>query len=182
MGRRTGLVAALAVVGALAVAFFAVIGAAGAKKKDSSGNRMLGFNEAPAVSAPGARGTIEVRIRNSSAIDFTLTWQNLSGPPGAAHIHLGQKDVSGGVVAFLCGGGGQAPCPASNSATVTGTITAAHIQPLPSQGIAGPADFAEVLTAIRAGVTYANVHTALLPSGEIRGQIKARGGGDGDDD
>ena len=182
MAKRTGLVAALAVTGALAVGFLALIGAAGAKKSDSNGNRMNGFNEAPSVSAPGARGTIEVRIRNSSAIDFTLTFSNLSGAPAAAHIHLGQRNVSGGVVAFLCGGGGQAACPAASSGTVTGTIAAANIQALPAQGIAGPADFAEVLAAIRAGVTYANVHTALLPSGEIRGQIKARGGGDDDDD
>jgi hypothetical protein len=181
MSRRTGLVAALAVIGAVAVGFLALVGVAGAKKNDSNGNRMLGFNEAPAVSAPGARGTIEVRITNNrTAIDFTLTWQNLSGPPGAAHIHLGQKNVSGGIVAFLCGGGGQPPCAAATSGMATGTITAANIQPLPSQGIAGPTDFGEVLTAIRAGVTYANIHTALLPSGEIRGQIKARGGGDDD--
>ena len=180
MSGRTGLVAALAVIGAVAVGFFAFIGAAGAKKGDSNGNRMLGFNEAPAVSAPGASGRIEVRI-DGSAINFTLSWSNLSGNPAAAHIHLAQKNVSGGVVAFLCGGGGQAPCPAATTATVTGTITATNIQPLLAQGIAGPADFAEVVAAIRAGVTYANVHTALLPSGEIRGQIKSRGGG-GDDD
>jgi hypothetical protein len=182
MAKRTGLVAALTLTGAIAVGFLALIGAAGAGKKDSKSNRMNGFNEAPAVSAPGARGTIEVRIKNSSAIDFTLTYSNLSGNPAAAHIHLGQKGVSGGVVAFLCGGGGQAPCPGSTSGTVTGTISAANIQALPAQGIAGPADFVEVLAAIKAGVTYANVHTALLPTGEIRGQIKARGGGDDDDD
>jgi hypothetical protein len=39
------------------------------------------------------------------------------------------------------------------------------------QGIAA-GEFAELLTAIRSGVSYANVHSAKFPSGEIRGQIQ----------
>jgi CHRD domain len=35
---------------------------------------------------------------------------------------------------------------------------------------------------MRAGLTYANVHTTNFPNGEIRGQIRGGGGGDGDDD
>ena len=34
------------------------------------------------------------------------------------------------------------------------------------------AEFAELVKAIRAGLTYANVHTSKFPGGEIRGQIK----------
>jgi hypothetical protein len=41
------------------------------------------------------------------------------------------------------------------------------------QGVAA-GEFAEVLAAIRKGVTYANVHSSRNPGGEIRGQIKAR--------
>ena len=189
MRRRTGLVAALVVVGALAVGFFAFIGAAGAEKRDN-GNRMLGYFEVPSVSSLTAKGSIEVRIRNSDTIDYTLKYSGLSSGTGAplfAHIHFAQRDVNGQVVAFLCGGGGKPPCPApataSSTVTVTGTIVAADLQTsAAAQGIAGPADFAEFLAAIRAGVTYANVHTSMFPGGEIRGQIKSRGGGDGDGD
>jgi hypothetical protein len=39
-----------------------------------------------------------------------------------------------------------------------------------AQGIAA-GEFAEVLKAIRAGVVYVNVHSALFPGGEIRGQL-----------
>lgn len=38
------------------------------------------------------------------------------------------------------------------------------------QGIA-PGELGEVVRAIEAGVTYANVHTNKHPTGEIRGQI-----------
>jgi CHRD domain len=44
-----------------------------------------------------------------------------------------------------------------------------------SQGIAA-GEFDELVRAIRAGVTYANVHSEKFPGGEIRGQIK--GGSD----
>jgi CHRD domain len=38
------------------------------------------------------------------------------------------------------------------------------------QGISA-GQFDELVDAIRAGATYANVHTTLYPGGEIRGQI-----------
>jgi hypothetical protein len=40
------------------------------------------------------------------------------------------------------------------------------------QGIAA-GEFAELLAAMRAGVTYVNVHSTLYPGGEIRAQISA---------
>jgi hypothetical protein len=59
---------------------------------------------------------------------------------------------------------------------VTGRITAANViagATAPQQLAAG--DLAAVITAIRAGATYANVHTNLSPGGEIRGQIRTVG-------
>jgi hypothetical protein len=47
------------------------------------------------------------------------------------------------------------------------------------QGIK-PGEFAKVLRAIANGDTYVNVHTMLLPSGEIRGQVVS--GADEDDE
>ena len=69
-------------------------------------------------------------------------------------------------------------CPVTCVSPVTGTITAASVAALPAQGIAGPADWAEVLRAIRAGAVYANVHNATYPSGEIRGQLRGGWGKD----
>ena len=39
-----------------------------------------------------------------------------------------------------------------------------------AQGL-GPGEFSELVQAIRAGVTYVNVHNATFPAGEIRGQV-----------
>ena len=88
----------------------------------------------------------------------------------AAHIHLGARATAGGVSAFLCGGGGQPACPPGGG-TVTGTITPANILGPAGQGIAD-GEFDELSGAMRAGATYANVHTAQFPGGEIRGQIE----------
>jgi len=76
---------------------------------------------------------------------------------------------------FLCGGGGQPACPAATLGSITGTITAANVTGPASQGItAGNLDSA--LEAVRAHLSYANVHTTNFPGGEIRGPIQ-RGAG-----
>lgn len=139
--------------------------------------RLKGFEEVPAISSTG-RGEFRLKVsKDENSVEFELSYADLEGTTtAAAHIHIGQKSVNGGVMAFLCGGGGRPACTAT-SGTFTGTITAADIMAVPAQGIAA-GEFAEFLRAIRAGVTYANVHTNKHPGGEIRGQIK----GDDNDD
>jgi hypothetical protein len=138
--------------------------------------RLLGFTEVPAVSSTG-RGRFTARIRGDT-IEWTLSYENLEGlTTTAAHVHLGQKDVNGGVSFFLCGGGGRPAC-TPDSGMFNGTATAADVIGPAGQGIAA-GEIAEVIRAMRAGKTYANVHTDKHPGGEIRGDI--RGGGDDDD-
>jgi len=137
--------------------------------------RLSGFQEVPAVSTTGRgefRGTI-----NGQSISFRLTYSDLEGAVNAAHIHFGQSGVNGGVMAFLCGGGGKPACPASG--TVAGDISAADILGPADQGIES-GNFAEAIRALRSGATYANVHTTKFPNGEIRGQVRA-GEDDGGD-
>ena len=66
------------------------------------------------------------------------------------------------------------PLPADRGARSRGTITPAQVDRPGDQGIAA-GEFDELVRAMRAGVTYANIHTTAHPGGEIRGQI-------GDDD
>jgi hypothetical protein len=53
---------------------------------------------------------------------------------------------------------------------VTGTIIPSDVVGPAVLGIA-PGEFAEFVRAIRAGMTYVNVHNATFQAGEIRGQI-----------
>ena len=147
---------------------------------NGSGNfkaRLNGYSEVPAVSTTG-EGSFRAHFnRRTSALDYTLAYSQLEGTTTVqAHIHLGQKDVNGGVSAFLCGGAGKPPCPPTEG-VVEGSITAADVIGPTGQGIA-PGEFAELIEAMQSGVTYANVHTNKHPGGEIRGQI--RGGGNDD--
>lgn len=136
---------------------------------------LRGFEEPPAVSTV-ATGKFRGEI-NRESIEYRLSYSGLEAPVRQAHIHLGQMDVNGGIVVFLCQTAafpdptGLAPtCP--QSGTVEGTITAANVIAVAAQGIAA-GELDEVLRAIRRGVTYANVHSNKFPGGEIRGQIRA---------
>ena len=133
---------------------------------------LKGFNETPSISTTG-QGHLRLEInRDDTAIVFTLSYENMTGNPLFAHIHLGQRHTAGGVSTFFCGGGGKPPCP-PQPATVTGTIDATGVIGPTAQGIA-PGELAELIRAIRAGATYANAHTPTFPAGEIRGQIGHR--------
>ena len=171
MRRRTTQAVA---AGAIAILLGAAgVTVAGADDDDGVQARLKGFEEVPAVST-AASGKFEAEIdRAAQRIDYELSYSDLEAPVLFAHIHLGQRTANGGVAAFLCGGGGMPACP--QSGIVEGTIVPADVIGPASQGIA-PGEFDELVTAIRAGVTYANVHSDKFPGGEIRGQIR------GDDD
>jgi hypothetical protein len=144
--------------------------------------RLEGFQETPAISTTG-HGSFSAKLSpDQQSIDFELSYADLAGTANggsvlAAHIHLGQRGVAGGVSVPLCGGAKPA-CP-TPSGSVTGTLTASDVTGPAAQGIsAGQLD--KLVAAIRAGVTYANVHTTQFPGGEIRGQLKL-GRGDADE-
>ena len=132
--------------------------------------RLSGFQEVPAISTQGA-GTLRLKVNEGgTAIAFELSYANLEGGAvTAAHIHFAQPGVNGAPIAFLCGGGTKPACPVA-PATITGTIIPADILDASAQGIAA-GQFSEALRAMRAGVTYVNVHTTGFAAGEIRGRI-----------
>jgi CHRD domain len=142
--------------------------------------RLSGFQEVPAISTTG-EGQFEGKLsEDGNTLSYELSYSKLTGATvSAAHIHIGQTSVNGGVMAFLCGGGNKPACPVSG--TVTGTIVASDITGPAAQGIAA-GEFSEALRAIRSGNAYANVHTNLFPGGEIRGQIRGHRLDDDDDD
>lgn len=149
---------------------------------DDNGNkrsfrvRLEPFQEVPSVSSV-ARGDFRLRIgRSGDSMDYELSYSGLEADVRQAHIHFGQKSVNGGISVFLCqttfnpDPTNRAPaCP--QAGTVTGNLTAANVIGPAGQGIAA-GQFAELVKAIRAGQTYANVHSVMFPGGEIRAQIK----------
>ena len=141
-------------------------------------------HEVPALSSPASGSFSATLDEDSQTLTYELTYQNLEAAPLQAHIHVGQKGVNGGISVFLCGNAPTVPaaptpqppaCPAA-PATVTGTVSVADIVGPAAQGIAPSTattnEFAELVSLLRSGVTYANVHTSKFPGGEIRGQVK----------
>ena len=133
--------------------------------------RLSGSEEVPPINTAG---TADFEMTNQQGtITFSLTFSDLSSPLSVAHLHFAPGKVAGGVMIFLCGGGGQPACPA----TTEGTITAANVTGPTVQGV-NAGDLDSALEAVRDGLSYANMHTANFGGGEIRGQVR-RGSGHG---
>lgn len=116
---------------------------------------LSGSNETtPPALVLGATGTSTITV-NGHDLAWTLTTANFASgttAPGSAsttlpaHIHLGTPGVAGGIMV---------PLTATVNGTTSGTVTVVD----------------SVLTHLRAGDAYVNVHTAARAAGEIRGQL-----------
>ena len=177
---RFKLAAGIAAAGILATAGAALAGDRPAESTTGGSFRasLTSYQEVPAVSSPGADGSFRARVnRDGDEVRWELRYDDLEGAVQQAHIHLGQRAVNGGVSVFLCSNlpgapQGTQPCPAP-PARVRGTFGAGAVIGPAAQGIA-PGELAELLRAMRAGVTYANVHSEAFPGGNVRGQIRRR--------
>jgi len=167
--RKHFIYACLVAAGALAVATASSVFAQGGGGPNHVTASMNGFQENPSIVTTG-RGSLDLRIDTAAqTIDYDLSYSDLEGgAASAAHIHIGSRGVNGGVSAFLCGGSKPA-CPGTGG-TISGVIMPADVVGPAGQGV-DPGSFDELVQAIRAGHTYANVHNAKWPGGEIRGQI-----------
>jgi hypothetical protein len=126
---------------------------------------MSGSNETPAPGVvTGATGTAEVFV-NLATNDVTYTVRVFNLPSGATggHFHVGGPTAAGPVVVNLT-----PPANISNDFTLSGTATAANLTPRPEQGIRDWEDFIQSLVG---GQVYVNIHSAVFPGGETRGQL-----------
>jgi len=168
MQRLGKLIAVIAIVSVSTIAL-----AQGFKKISEF---LTGYEETPSAVSTTGNGTFNARISNDgSRIDWELSYNDLEGAVQQAHIHFGQKGVTGPISVFLCtnlgnGPAGTQPCPAP-PATISGTITAVDVTNLANERGISAGEFDELLNAMRAGVTYLNVHSTRWPGGEIRSQI-----------
>jgi hypothetical protein len=168
-------------LGTLIAVMAGLLVTAAAANADQIRALLTGYEESPSVSTT-AKGEFHAVIDDDgTSIRYRETFSGLQGTVTQSHIHVGQLSVNGSVVIFLCQTAtnpdptGLAPqCP--QEGTVTGRITAANViaGATASQQLVA-SDLAAIITAIRAGAAYANVHTNLSPGGEIRGQIRTIG-------
>jgi hypothetical protein len=144
---------------------------------------LTGYEETPSAVSTTGNGTFKATISNDgSRIDWELSYNDLEGAVQQAHIHFGQKSVTGPISVFLCtnlgnGPAGTQPCPAP-PATISGTITAVDVTNLANERGISAGELDELVKAIRAGTTYVNVHSTRWPGGEIRSQIDGNSGHD----
>jgi hypothetical protein len=137
--------------------------------------RLTGYQEDPLVLSTTGGGRFQLRVdENAQEVTYTLSYSDLEGTVTQAHIHLGGRAQSGGIMAFLCTNLGNGPagtqaCPAA-PAEISGTIRPADIIGPAGQGVTA-GEFSEFVAAIRAGAAYANVHSTKYPGGEIRAQL-----------
>jgi len=174
------VIAVAGVIALLGVGSYAI---AGGGSKNFRGSPMNGYEENPDVSSV-ASGSFSARLsEDGTKLAYELSYSGLEGTVTQGHIHFAKAAVNGGISIWLCETAGtQSPvattptCP--QEGTVTGEVGMADVIGPAGQGIAA-GEFAEILAAMRAGHTYANVHSSKFGGGEIRAQIENRGGGDG---
>lgn len=184
--RRTKLISALSLVAiGVLLAANAVAGGYGKDRdrdrgRDSFRVQLKGFEEVPVI-VTGGSGELRLIVNAAAGtIAYQLGYDDLEGTITQAHIHVGQANVAGGISMWLCQTTtNPAPaavaattpeCPGPNSGNVSGTLTADNVVGPAGQGVAA-GELGDVITAIRAGKAYGNVHSTLAPGGEIRGQL-----------
>ena len=173
--KLAGLVAAAGVIGVIGVAIAS--GGSGQIREN-----LTGYEETPLTLSTPGEGEFRAHVdRRNEEIDWELSYANLESAVTQAHIHLGAPAITGGISVFLCTNLGNGPagtqaCP-PQPAEIEGTITAVDVIGPTGQGIA-VGEFDELVDAIRAGATYANVHTENRQGGEIRAQIEVNRGRD----
>ena|SRR5665647_1584618 len=121
--------------------------------------------EVPVCAAGGfyATGATSVTISADESLVTVgpLRITDLSSATTAAHIHAGPAGVAGPIVFDLTRG---------LSSPITQAFNAGNY---PNPAPAGaPGTFADFIVQMKAGNSYANVHTMSCMSGEIRGQLR----------
>jgi hypothetical protein len=129
-------------------------------------------NELHEVVGSTAVGSMTLATNVDSTLRFQMSVQRLSAAPTNAHIHgPASESENATTIVTLCGNPAPASVPVCPGLNADGTWTL-------SGDIAG--HMVRGMTAgqfysyLDAGLLYVNVHTALNPAGETRGQLHPR--------
>ena len=104
-------------------------------------------SEVPAKTTDG-KGSFTGKLDTSTKVlDYTISYSGLTGPATAAHLH--------------------GPAPAGSNAGVLVPFAPPLTSPIHGQVTLTDDQVADMMN----GTTYANLHTAGNPGGELRGQV-----------
>lgn len=118
-----------------------------------------GVSERPNAVTTSSTGNAVVQVLPGDTIEFVVfaTADSIL----ASHIHAGDPNVAGPIMVFTFGG------------PVTGHVDGglSHGYITRQSQFSGLFTYDSLLTRLRAGTSYLNVHTRKFPGGEIRGQL-----------
>jgi len=134
-------------LGLLAAAAVMLTGAAANAEILKFHAAMNGASQVPPVATPASGAADATLDTNSKKLDYSASWQALTGPATMGHFH--------GPAAAGANAGVEVAWPSPVASPLNGTATLTDVQ----------------ITELKAGRWYANVHTAEHPGGEIRGQM-----------
>ncbi|MDQ3101011.1 MAG: CHRD domain-containing protein, partial [Bacteroidota bacterium] len=107
---------------------------------------MSGMQEVPMVMTDGRGLATFLLAKHNGKLTYRVVVNGLSGPITGAHLHMGAMGEVGDIVLDLGDG-------------------------IMGNTIMGETDPTDILEALMDGDLYINVHTAMHPGGEIRGQV-----------
>ena len=113
---------------------------------------LTGLQEVPANASPASGNGTALLDNVANTITVNESWSGLVGPATASHIHTGAVGVNGAVTFAF------ASVPAATSGSIPQQVFAMT---------------AAQITALTTGGMYMNIHDAVFPGGEIRGQLLA---------
>ena len=122
---------------------------------------LTGAAERPTPVTTTATGSAIVTVHSPDSIEYDLSVVGMDSIT-AAHFHAGGADVAGPIMHFVFSGPTTGP-------GFSGRLTSGFVTR--SSTFSTIFTFDSLLTRIRAGTAYLNVHTRRNPPGEIRGQI-----------
>lgn len=137
-----------------------VLGLAACESEEVFNAELNGANEAPDPVTTNATGTATFTLIDATTLTYDLTVSDIDSVT-AAHIHVGAAGQPGGVIVPLFGG-------PTTGLDFTGSLASGTITEATGM------TFDSLMTRMRNGSLYANVHTQVNKGGEIRGQIVLR--------
>jgi hypothetical protein len=124
--------------------------------------KLTGKDEVPSKDTK-ATGMAGFNVIGTNSLTYNVNVTNMQKVT-ASHIHQGKAGTNGPVVVTLFKT--NSPSATTNGLLSKGTITATNLEgPLKGKQIS------DLISMIKSGNAYVNVHTEANPKGEIRGQL-----------